>query len=95
MTTANTPLGSPAAALDSIAPARKLDTFLGRIDLIAVISALLGACLLGVTAIVVAAVELSRLIAMLWADPIDRWLVVAFAAALIWVVVRGKKLCVS
>ena len=78
-------------------PARidgKLDPFLGRIDLLAILIALLGVCLLGIAAIVLVAVELARILLNLWADPFDRWLLVILAASIVWVVARWKKLSV-
>ena len=72
----------------------KLDPFLGRIDLIAIIIGLLGMCLLGVAAVVLTVIELARLVASLWADSLDRWLMITLGVAIVWVIVRWKKLCV-
>jgi hypothetical protein len=72
----------------------KLDPFLGRIDLIAIVIGLLGVCLLGVAALVLAVIELARLVTSLWADSLDRWLIATIGVAIVWVIVRWKKLCV-
>jgi hypothetical protein len=72
----------------------RFDPILGRIDLIAILTAVLGVCLLGVAAVVMALIELARLISSLWSDSFDRWLLISLGVALIWVAVRLKKLCV-
>jgi hypothetical protein len=72
----------------------RLDFVLGRLDLVAVLITLLGLCLLGVTAAALAAVELAKLISCLWAQPLERWLLVIVGLAIVWVLSRGKRLCV-
>lgn len=71
-----------------------LDFILGRADLIAILTAVLGVCMLGVAAVVMAIIQLARLISSLCSDSFDRWLIAAPALALLWVVLRGRKLCV-
>lgn len=72
----------------------QLDFILGRIDLVAIVITLLGVCLLGVVAMVLAVIELAKLVANLWSNPIDRWAMIILGAAIVWVVVRWKKSCV-
>jgi hypothetical protein len=72
----------------------KLDAILGRIDLVAILTAVLGLCVLAVVAGVMAMIELAKLISNLWSDSFDRWLIIALSVAILWVAVRGKKLCV-
>ncbi len=88
-------LGRPAETLTTkdltLSQSRRREVILGRIDLIAIVTALLGLCLL---ALVAAAIQLAKLIAYLCADPIDRWLVVVLGLAVLWLIARGKKLCV-
>ena len=78
----------------SVPPAGRLDPILGRIDLIAILSAVLGACLLAIVAVVLMMIELAKIVASLWADSFDRWLIIALGLAIVWVSVRRKKLCV-
>jgi hypothetical protein len=78
----------------SIPQGGKLDPLLGRIDLIAILAAVLGVCLLGVAGLVMAIIGLARLISTVWADSFDRWLVIILGLALIWVAARWKRLCV-
>ena len=72
----------------------KLDPILGRIDLVAIVIGLLGMCLLAVAALVMAVLELAKLVASLWADSLDRWLIAILGLAIVWVIARWKKLCV-
>lgn len=72
----------------------KLDPILGRIDLVAILTAALGVCVLVVVGVVMAAIELARLISSLWSNSFDRWLIIVLSVAIIWVAVRGKRLCV-
>jgi hypothetical protein len=67
---------------------------LGRIDLVAIVIGLLGVCLLGVVALVMAVIELAKLVASLWSDSLDRWLMVTLAVAIVWILARWKRLCV-
>ncbi len=71
-----------------------LDPILGRIDLIAILTALLGGCLLGGAVAVMAIVEIAKLISCLWLDSFDHWLLITLSLALLWVGARRKKLCV-
>ena len=70
----------------------RVNVFLARLDLVALLTAMLGLGLLGVAAAVFAVIETARLLATLWIYPVDRWLMVGFALAAIWVTVRRKKL---
>jgi hypothetical protein len=72
----------------------KLDPVLGRIDLIAILTTVLGTCLLGIAAVVLAIIELAKLLSSLWVDSFDRWLLIVLGLTIAWVVVRWKKLCV-
>jgi hypothetical protein len=63
-------------------------------DLLAILTTILGICLLGLAAAALAAVELARLISCLWAHPYERWPLVMLGLAIIWILSRGKKLCV-
>jgi hypothetical protein len=72
----------------------KLDAVLGRIDLVAILTAVLGLCVLVIVAGVMAMIELAKLISNLWSGSFDRWLIIALSVAILWVAVRGKKLCV-
>jgi hypothetical protein len=72
----------------------KLDPILGRIDLVAILSAMLGVCLLAVAAIVMTMIELARLITSLCSDSLDRWLIIVLGLAIVWLAARRKKLCV-
>lgn len=76
------------------ATAGKLDPILGRIDLAAILIALLGVCLMVATMTVMAVIELVKLISSFWASHNDRWLLLAFGLAIIWVAARWKRLCI-
>jgi hypothetical protein len=84
----------PGKASEPSARDGQLDAVLRRIDLVALLTAALGAALLGVALVVTAAFQLGKLVSMLWADSFDRRLVVVLALAVIWVAVRWKRLCV-
>jgi hypothetical protein len=94
MSTTEQPVDSLEAKRRAMDQDGKLDPILGRIDLVAILLALLGACLLGVAVAVLAFVELVRIVSSLWSDTFERWLLIVLAAALVWIVVRWKKLCV-
>jgi hypothetical protein len=95
MDSANRPT-VPSTAMPTVAPqTRRLDSILGKLDLIAIVAAFLGACLLGLMTVVTAAIEVFRLIPALWSNPVDRGIVIAFGVALLWVLLRGRKLCVT
>ena len=94
MTTAEKSANEPELKEFSIYRDGKLDPILGRIDLVAIVIGLLGMCLLAVAALVMAVLELTRLVASLWSDSLDRWLMVTLAVAIVWILVRWKKLCV-
>lgn len=78
----------------SIPEAGILDSILSRIDLLAIVITLLGICLLGVAAMVMALIELVRLFATLWSGSLERWLIITLGVAIVWVVARWKKSCV-
>jgi hypothetical protein len=71
-----------------------LHLILGRIDLVAILTSFLSVCVLGFLAAALAIVQFAELISSLWSDPLDRWLVVAFGLAVVWVAARRKNLCV-
>lgn len=71
-----------------------VEALLGRLDLLAILTLVLGLSALAVTGVVLMAIQVARLIASLCHHPIDRWLVVAFLFAMIWVGFRGRKICV-
>jgi hypothetical protein len=72
----------------------KFDAFFGRIDLVAVIATVLALFLLGMPGMVLAALELAKLISYLWLDSIGRWLVIVMVLTVLWVAARWRKLCV-
>lgn len=94
MTTMEMAAGQPGQKNISSPREGRLDAVWGRIDLLAILTALIGVCVLAVTAAVLAAVEGAKLVAALWADSFDRWLLIGLAVAIAWVAFRGKKLCV-
>ncbi|HEX4349243.1 MAG TPA: hypothetical protein VH251_02590 [Verrucomicrobiae bacterium] len=94
MTTAEKSTNEPGLKEFSIHRDAKLDPVLGRIDLVAIVIGLLGVCLLGVVALVMAVIELAKLVASLWSDSLDRWLMVTLAVAIVWILARWKRLCV-
>jgi hypothetical protein len=71
----------------------KTNLIVGRIDVAAVLIALLCACLFGFLTAALAVVQFAELISSLWSDSFDRWLVLAFGVAVAWVAARWKKLC--
>lgn len=82
----------PEESLDaSIPSAGKLDPLLTRIDLIAIVIAMVGTCLLALTVAVLAMVQAAKLILNLWSDSLNRCLIVTVCVALIWVVARWKR----
>jgi hypothetical protein len=58
--------------------------------LVAILAALLGITVLGVAAVVIALIELAKLISSLWSDSFDRWLLMIFGVAVIWIIARRK-----
>lgn len=77
-----------------LAPDGKMDPLLGRLDLLAILTVVLGACLLTLAATVMAVIGMARLILLLWADPFNRWLLVGLGVAVAWLLLRRKRLCV-
>jgi len=75
-------------------PAGKADVIFGRIDLIALVVALLGVCAGVVAILVLAIIEVIKLFSIFWANHDDRWLAAIFAVAVIWVIARWKRLCI-
>jgi len=71
----------------------KLDAILVRIDLVALLTAVLGVGLLAATVAATAVVQLGKLILLLWAEPFDRWLIIGLGVAVVWVIVRWKRMC--
>ena len=69
----------------------KFDSLLTRIDTAAIVITLMGICLLLLTAVVFAVLQTAKLIANLWSDSLDRWLIITVCVALIWVVARWKR----
>lgn len=65
-------------------------SILSRIDLVAIVITLVGICLLGVAAMVMAVIELAKLISSLWAVPFNRWLILILGMAIVWVTARWK-----
>jgi hypothetical protein len=94
MTAMNPPVEPATLKNLAIPRERKFDTILGRIDLLAIVLTLLGVCLLGAVAIVMAVIEMAKLVSCLWADPAGRWGLIALGVALVWVAARWKKSCV-
>ena len=96
MTNTEKPAAPGPSSLTNIAvrDAEKLEPIFGRMDLAAILIVLLGFCLLVVTVVVMAAIELAKLISSLWSVPDDRWLFAVFGLAVIWVAARWKRLCI-
>jgi hypothetical protein len=92
MTTVEKSASQPG--LKNISEARdgKTNLIAGRIDVVAVLIALLCVCLFGFLAAALAVVQFAELISSLWSNSFDRWLVLAFAVAVVWVAARWKKL---
>jgi hypothetical protein len=63
---------------------------LHRIDLVAILVTVLGIAVLGLAAAVIALIELAKLISNLWSDPFDRWLLMVFGVAVVWIIARRK-----
>jgi hypothetical protein len=40
--------------------------------------------------VVIALIELAKLISSLWSDSFDRWLLMIFGVAVIWIIARRK-----
>lgn len=93
MSTSEESRSQPAAeAIDTgVSDMNNSHPILARLDLIAIMISVVGLCLAGVAGSVLAIVELAKLVRTFWTDPVERWLIVIFAAALIWVTVRWKK----
>jgi hypothetical protein len=72
----------------------QLDAILGRVDLLAILTTVLGIALLAVAAVVLVVFELAKLLSALWSDSFDRWLILALVLSVVWVVARWKRLCV-
>ena len=85
----------PLTSNVSIREESRIELVLGRIDLIAIIVALLGMVLAGAAAVVLALIELTKLISGLCSNPLERWLLIGVALAMIWVTVRWRKSCAS
>jgi len=86
------PSADPAEARQfSIPEAGIVESLLGRVDLLAIIITLVGICLLGLVGMVMAVIQLARLIAILWSGSSERWLLITLGAAIVWVLVRWKK----
>ena len=65
------------------------------IDKAAVIIVLLAACLsVGILGIM-AALDFTQLITNFWTNPTERWLLIILGVALVWVILRWKKLAAS
>ena len=64
------------------------------IDIAAMVLALLGFCILAGVLAVMAVLDVARLLSNFWADSYDRWLVIVFGLAVVWVAARWKKLSV-
>jgi len=93
MLTEQTPNRSDLPSI-SISRLGKFDPLLGRVDLLASLMSLVVLCVLGIAGVGMAGIELAKLMCHLWVDPVGRWFVIALSLALVWVFVRGKKLCV-
>ena len=94
MTTLETHADEPGMKEQSFSQSRRLDAVLGRMDLMAVLTMLLGVALLGVGAVALAVMELAKLLSSLCSDSFDRWLILGLVLSTAWVTVRWKRLCV-
>ncbi|HEX4349973.1 MAG TPA: hypothetical protein VH251_06290 [Verrucomicrobiae bacterium] len=85
-----------SASLKNFPAARdeKPSLIVSRIDVVAVLASLACLCLFGFLAAAMAIVQFAELLSNLWSNSFDRWLILAFAVAVTWVVARWKKLCV-
>jgi hypothetical protein len=94
MTTLDKPVDKADMGSCSLEQGGKLDPILGRIDLVAILTVVLGVSVLAVAGIVMAVIEIVKLISSLWENSFDRWLIIILSVAIVWVAVRGKRLCV-
>jgi hypothetical protein len=95
MTIIDSPITTPERTVNPPdANDRRFDSILGRIDLFAVLTLVLGMAILALMGLAMAAVGLARLLLILWGDSAARWPVVALGLALVWVVARRKRLCI-
>jgi len=85
--------GQPVLKDISTARNGKPNLIVGRIDVVAVLIALLCICLFGFLAAALAIVQFAELISSLWSDSFDRWLMAVFGVAIFGVAARWKKLC--
>lgn len=76
----------------SMPPERTGNQALRRVDLLAVAIAVAGLVLACVAGLVVAAVELARLIPAVWSDPFGRGGIIMFGLAAGWIVIRRNKM---
>jgi len=73
------------------AKAGKLEPIFSRIDLIAILTVLLGVSFFGLATVVFAFIQFFRLISIVWSYPSERWFLIAPVIALVWVIARWKK----
>jgi hypothetical protein len=69
-----------------------LDSVFHRIDLIAIFITAAGLGLLGITAAITVIIEIVKLSAGLWSNPVDRWIFAVMGLAIAWLVVRWKRI---
>jgi hypothetical protein len=94
MTTLDKPMDKTDTGSYPIERGGKLDPILGRIDLVAILTVVLGISVLAIVGMVMAVIEIVKLISSLWENSFDRWLIIILSVAIVWVAVRGKRLCV-
>jgi hypothetical protein len=94
MTTVKTHADEPGIKEQSFSQSGRLDAVLGPIDLMAILTMLLGLALLGIGAVALAVMGLAKLLSNLCSDSFDRWLILALGLSTVWVVTRWKRLCV-
>jgi hypothetical protein len=69
-----------------------LDAVFRRIDVIAIFITAAGLGLLGITATIAVIIEMARLAAGLWSNPVDRWIFAVMGLAIAWLVLRWKRI---
>ena len=76
----------------SVPQVGKLDSIVGRIDLVAILITFLGVVVLGLATMAMSVWELVRWLPSLWSEPFNRWLIIGLGATVAWVAARWKRL---
>ena len=70
----------------------RLTPLLSRIDIAAILIVFAGLCLFLVALLVMAAIALVKWLPTLWADSVERSLVIIIILAAAWIAARGKRI---